>query len=154
MKLQGQLGNLEVKLNGKMKPINSLIIKGDRAPHIGRQWLAEFDTWTSNSLLNIKNSKKSKNAKEELGVNDTKEKLITEFQTLFDGTRGVPNKKQMILWEKPNIKPYIRCKARDIRFEAKARRRSTVAIKNETLRERKFNRQHALSCSKEATVKL
>ncbi|KAL7293133.1 hypothetical protein TKK_0013286 [Trichogramma kaykai] len=43
MEPRGQLKNLLVKLNNETKILKCLILKGDKVPLIGRQWLAAFD---------------------------------------------------------------------------------------------------------------
>ena len=105
MEPRGQLKDLKVTLNDKTKFLSCLVLRGEKMPLIGRQWLSEFELWPLKLLSDSDRATNNQNIVQKLHAIDVSEKLITEFRELFSNTAGVYNKREITLHVQPNTKP-------------------------------------------------
>ncbi|XP_011862768.1 PREDICTED: uncharacterized protein K02A2.6-like, partial [Vollenhovia emeryi] len=105
MEPRGQLKDLKVTFNNKTKTLNCLILKGDKVPLIGRQWLAAFGLWPLDKLLNSDIVAKSKQSIHNIRADGVRQKILGEFKILFSETPGVYNKREIKIHLKPHVKP-------------------------------------------------
>ena len=118
MEPRGQLENLTIALNGETKTLNCLILKGDKMPLIGRQWLKAFGLWPLNVPKHTDITGKYTCEINKLEVNNVRDKLLSEFGTLFSETPGIYNKREIKLQVKPNTKPVV-FRARQVPYAIK-----------------------------------
>ena len=107
MKPRGQLENLTIAFNGETKTLNCLILKGDKMPLIGRQWLKAFGLWPLNIPKHTDITAKYTCEINKLEVNNVRDKMLSEFGTSFSDTPGIYNKSEIKLQVKPNTKPVV-----------------------------------------------
>lgn len=105
MEPRGQLKNLTVVFNNKTEKLSCLILKGDKVPLIGRQWLSIFGLWPLERLLNSDIIARSKHGVYNMRIEGVRETLLNEFETLFSDTPGIYNKREIKIHIKPNVKP-------------------------------------------------
>ncbi|XP_024880616.1 uncharacterized protein K02A2.6-like [Temnothorax curvispinosus] len=97
---------LDVKINGQLIKMEfDLVLKGNKVPLIGRQWLSAFGLWPLKSLSSSDIALNNKQAIHKLQTNDVRDKLLTEFEVLFSNTPGVYNKRSVQIHVNPNTKP-------------------------------------------------
>ncbi|XP_033212171.1 uncharacterized protein LOC117169773 [Belonocnema kinseyi] len=105
MESRGQLKNLTVTFNNKTKVLSCLVLKGDKIPLIGRQWLSIFGLWPLERLLHSDIVAKSKIGIYSMQAEGVRESMLKEFEKLFSDTPGVYNKRKVKIHIKPNVKP-------------------------------------------------
>lgn len=118
MEPRGQLRNLEVNINNETKTLHALILKGNKVPLIGREWLSAFKLWPLKLFLKSDIMAKHTNAIHKLQVSNVREMLLREFEILFSDTPGIYNKREVKLHLKPNTKP-IALGARHVAYALK-----------------------------------
>ncbi|XP_033228849.1 uncharacterized protein K02A2.6-like [Belonocnema kinseyi] len=105
MESRGQLKNLTVTFNNKTKVLSCLVLKGDKIPLIGRQWLSIFGLWPLERLLHSDIVAKSKMGIYSMQAEGVRESILKEFEKLFSDTPDVYNKRKVKIHIKPNVKP-------------------------------------------------
>ena len=101
----GQLENLKVTFNGKTEILSSLILKGNKVPLIGRQWLKALGLWPLNVCNKSDITAKIEKDLNKIDVNNVRENLLSKFKELFSDTPGVYNKREVKLHMKQNTRP-------------------------------------------------
>ena len=116
----GQLENLKVSINRKAATLSSLILKGNKEPLIGRQWLKALGLWPLNVINNSDITAKLENDFNKIDAINVRETVLSQFKQLFSDTPGVYNKREVKLHVKQNSRP-VAVAARHVPYALKPR---------------------------------
>lgn len=120
MKPLGKLENLKVTFNDKTEILSSSILKGNKVPLIGRQWLKALGLWPLHVTKKLDITAKIENNFNKMDVDNVRDSLLSQFEELFSDTPGVYNKREVRLHVKQNARP-IAFPARHVPYALKSK---------------------------------
>lgn len=144
MEPRGQLNNIRVTFLNKVKFLNCLVLKGEKIPLIGRQWLSEFGLWPLRINTNTDITVGGQNLLLNINATEVQNRIVEEFKELFDNTPGLYNRREITLHVRANTKP-IALGARHVAFALKPK------VETELLRLEKAGHIERVDASEWAT---